>query len=266
MSTKDDQEQAIEILQQLGLKEYEANCYVGLSRVEDATAKELSEITSVPRTRVYDAIRVLEARGLVEIQHANPKRFRSVPLTEAIDTLRSQFEDRFESLGRSIRNLDSVEHDREAVSQEVWALTGSDAIANRTEQLLAEATEEVVFVIGEESLCSDELLEALGDVPDGVTVDVGTLSSALAERIEDAVPDAAVFVSGLEWLRGETASQETAIGRMLLVDRETILMSTYDPRTGEEHAVFGRGFGNGLVVIVRRLLETGILPVNRPST
>ena len=266
MSSNDDKERAIEILQQLGLKEYEANCYVGLSRVEYATAKDLSEITDVPRTRVYDAIRVLESRGLVEIQHSNPQRFRAVPLTVAIDTLRDQFEARFESLSESIGNLEPVDRDRESISQEVWALSGSDAIANRTRQLLDEATEEVVFVVGEESLATDQLLDDLGDVSAAVTLNVGTHSKDLAGRIENEVPNAVVFVSGLEWLRGSNTDGETAIGRMILVDRETILMSSYDPETREEQAVFGGGFGNGLVVIVRRLLETGLLPVERPQT
>ena len=262
MSTS-DQEEAVEILQQLGLKEYEANCYVGLTRVEDATAKDLSEITSVPRTRVYDAIRVLEARGLVEIQHSNPQRFRAVSLSEAIGTLRDQFEARFESLSESIRSLESVDNDRESIDQEVWALSGTDAIANRTRQLLGEATGEIVLVIGEESLATDDLLADLTTVPDELTLIVGALSETLAERIGDEVPHAEVFVSGLEWLQGTVPADETAIGRMLLIDRETILMSTYDPMTGTERAVFGSGFGNGLVVIVRRLLETGLLPLDR---
>ena len=266
MGTNDDQERAVEILQQLGLKEYEANCYVGLTRVEDATAKDLSEITSVPRTRVYDAIRVLEARGLVEIQHSNPQRFRAVPLNEAIGTLRDQFESQFESLSESIGNLESVEEDRDSISQEVWALSGREAIANRTRQLLAEATEEVVLVIGEESLVLDDLVAELNDVPDGIAVIVGTLSSDLEERLGEEVPGAKVFVSGLDWLRGNGPLDDTAIGRMLLVDRETILMSSYDPDTEEEHAVFGGGFGNGFVVIVRRLLETGLFPVDRPTS
>lgn len=266
MSTNDDQEQAIEILQQLGLKEYEANCYVGLSRMNSATAKDLSEITTVPRTRVYDAIRVLESRGLVEIQHSNPQRFRAVPLTEAIDTLRDQFETRVESLNESISNLESVENDQESISQEVWALSGSDAIASRTRQLLSEATEEIVLVIGEETLASEELFAELNAVPEDIALIVGTLSEGLEERIEEAVPHAEVFVSGLEWLQGPGTDGETAIGRMLLIDRETILMSSYDPAGGKEQAVYGSGFGNGLVVIVRRLLETGLLPIDRPET
>ena len=72
MATTDNLEEATEVLQRLGLKEHEARCFVGLSRVEAGTAKQLSEMTEVPRTRVYDAIRVLETQGLVEIQHSSP--------------------------------------------------------------------------------------------------------------------------------------------------------------------------------------------------
>jgi len=41
----------------------------------------------------------------------------------------------------------------------------------------------------------------------------------------------------------------------VLVDRSTILVSSIVPSTGEEHAIFGEGFGNGLVVIARRLMS-----------
>ena len=67
MTTDETIQEAVEVLQQLGLKEYEAQCFVGLSRLSTGTAKQLSEITDVPRTRVYDAVRVLEAKGLVVV-------------------------------------------------------------------------------------------------------------------------------------------------------------------------------------------------------
>ena len=94
MSTDDTLDEAVTALQELGLKEYEAQCFVGLSRLSSGTAKQLSEITDVPRTRVYDAIRLLEAQGLVEVQHSSPQRFRAVPLEEATETLRDQYEAR----------------------------------------------------------------------------------------------------------------------------------------------------------------------------
>ena len=81
----------------------------------------------------------------------------------------------------------------------------------------------------------------------------------------NAVPDATTFISGLEWLHGEDATEnEAAIGRLLLIDRSTILVSSLMPGTKEEQAIFGEGFGNGLVVIARRLMAQGLLTARDP--
>lgn len=266
MNTTDSLEEAIEVLQQLGLKEYEARCFVGLSRLHTGTAKQLSETTEVPRTRVYDAIRVLEAQGLVEIQHSSPQQFRAVPLEEATETLRDQYEDRVERLHDALDTVEIVDGDDETPVQQVWAMSGRDAIENRTDQLIEQASMEVVLVLGDESLLTDDLVFSLNDVGNGVDLLIGALTESLQDQIQTAVPGATTFLSGLEWLHGEnTAEHETAIGRLLLIDRSTILVSSLMPGTKEEQAVFGEGFGNGLVVIARRLMAQGLLTARDPG-
>ncbi len=101
-------QQAVELLQQLGLKEYEAKCLVALSRLPKGTAKDISETSDVPRTRVYDAIRVLETKGLVEIQHSNPQQFRAVPIKEAAETLRQEYESRTDTLVEAMEKVQSL--------------------------------------------------------------------------------------------------------------------------------------------------------------
>lgn len=267
-----NREQAVELLQQLGLKEYEAKCFVALARLPSGTAKQISDISEVPRTRVYDAARVLETKGLIEIQHSSPQRFRAVSIDEAAATLRAEYESRTESLRETLQGIGSVSLEGESeVTHEVWGLSGTTAIANRTQQLIDEADEEVVVVVGNDAVVTDQLIEHLTAAQErGVTVIVGTISEALRETVERSLPDAEVFVSGLEWLAGTAvAGDETEISRLLLVDRSTILISTYGSRevSGErpEQAVFGRGFDNGLVVILRRLMATGLLPIDDPG-
>lgn len=258
-------EEAIEVLQQLGLKEYEARCFVGLSRVETGTAKKLSEMTEVPRTRVYDAIRMLEAQGLVEIQHSSPQKFRAVPLEEATETLRDQYEARVERLQSALETVEIVEAEEDAPVQQVWAMTGQDGIENRTNELIEAATDEIVLVLGDASLLTEDLIASLNEVGNGVDLLIGALSESLQAQIQAAVPDATTFISGLEWLHGENGmEEETAIGRLMLVDRSTLLVSSIMPETKEEQAIFGEGFGNGLVVIARRLMAQGLLTVRDP--
>jgi predicted transcriptional regulator len=265
MSTDDTIDEAVEVLQQLGLKEYEARCFVGLSRLSNGTAKQLAEITDVPRTRVYDAVRVLEAQGLVEVQHSSPQQFRAVPLAEATETLRDQYEARVERLTRALAETDGVDPEKEEPVQEVWSMSGTEAIANRSNTLIGNATGEVVLVIGHDSLLTDELITALNGLGDGIDLLVGTASEELEGRVHDAVPGATTFLSGLEWLRATNATDDDlAIGRLLLVDRSAILVSTLAADTSEEQAIFGGGFRNGLIVIARRLLSQGLVPRRDP--
>lgn len=267
MDTSENLEEAIEVLQQLGLKEYEARCFVGLARVSTGTAKQLSEMTEVPRTRVYDAIRVLEAQGLVEIQHTSPQKFRAVSLEEATETLRDQYETRVERLHDALEPIEKEDSEEEAPVQEVWAMTGQEAIENRTTQLINDATDEVVLVIGDESLLTDPLITTLNEIQPEVDLLIGALTESLQHTVQELIPGAKTFVSGLEWLHGEdAAADETAIGRLLLVDRSTILVSSIVPGTGREQAIFGEGFGNGLVVIARRLMSQGLLTVRDPAS
>ncbi|QSG07757.1 TrmB family transcriptional regulator [Halapricum desulfuricans] len=266
MSTEENLEEAIELLQQLGLKEYEARCFVGLSRLETGTAKQLSEMTEVPRTRVYDAIRVLEAQGLVEIHHSSPQRFRAVSIAEATETLRDQYEARVERLQSALETVEVVEQDDESPVQQVWSMVGQEAIENRTNGLITDANDEVVLVLGDQSLLTPALVDTLNAVEDDIELIVGALSEPLQEQIRDAIPNATTFVSGLEWLQGANDTQgETAIGRLLMVDRSTLLVSSIMPESKEERAIFGEGFGNGLVVISRRLMAQGLLQDRDPK-
>lgn len=263
MKHVDEMEQSIELLQQLGLKEYEAKSFVALSRLPQGTARDISEISDVPRTRVYDSIRVLESKGLVEIHHSNPKQFRTVSVEEAVDILESEYNSRIDELAESLAALEPAEDtETKEITHEVWALSGSSAIATRSQQLVSDADRELVMVIGQESVVTPEFLETVTAVQErGVTAVIGTIDEDLADQLRDALPDAKIFVSELDWLRSSPVqNDDVVITQLLLIDRDTILASTvHEDHAGREQAVFGQGLNNGLVTIVRRLMITGLL-------
>jgi len=273
MDELSNRDQAVELLQQLGLKEYEAKSFVALARLPRGTAKEISEVSEVPRTRVYDAVRVLETKGLVEIQHSNPQQFRAVSIDEAVETLRHEYESRADSLRETLRGIEPADSDGGIeVTHEVWALSGQTAVTNRAQQLIDGADQDVVLVVGHELVLTDELVDHLqAALRRDVDVIVGTNVDGLRGRVEDALPGATVFVSGLDWLTGTAITgDDTEISRLLLADRSAILVSTFhdtaDGTQVNEQAVFGEGFDNGLVAIVRRLMATGLLAADDPRT
>lgn len=257
------QARAVDVLQELGLKQYEAQCFVALTTLANGTARDISDIVEVPRTRVYEAIRVLEKEGLVEIQHSSPQRYRAIPIEEAVEILRDRYEARIESLEGALTDLgteatppDQGEH----LDQEVWALSDTQAIRMRTQELIDDADARVVLILGSEEVLTEDLVGVLQDASDrGVTVTVGAVSPSLTDQLRSSLPDALVFESELHWLQGSD-SDETDVGRFLLVDDTSILASSIFSHGEErvERAIYGSGFGNSLVVIARRLFATGM--------
>ncbi len=182
-----NQSQAIELLQELGLKQYEAEAFVALTRRQRGTAKDISDSSEVPRTRVYDAIRVLESKGLVETQHSTPQVFRAVSIDEAVNTLQSEYIERAESLRSTLGGLEPADDaDTTEATHEVWAISGNQGITSRTKQLIEGATNELIFVIGHESVYTDQLITQLKSAETrNVTIFIGTVNEKLKRRVQD---------------------------------------------------------------------------------
>lgn len=264
MENESEIEEAVELLKGVGLKEYEARCFVALTRLSEGTAKKVSNVSEVPRTRVYDAVRVLETEGLVEVQHTNPRIFRAISVDEAVRTLLDRFESRTEEIGEKLRGLDPAELGEDAeVKHEVWTLSNSRAIENRTYRLIDDADEEVALVVDPEAFGDGKLVESLGSaLGRNVEVFVGTPEEDLRDEIRERLPEAEVFVSDVEALTDPSnfTDDNTRITRLVLVDGETFLVSSFHETSAggrsDEHAVFGSGMNNGLVALMRRLVKS----------
>lgn len=267
MSHDQTKAETVSLLQDLGLKEYEARSFLALTQIPAGTAKEISEISEVPRTRVYDAVRVLEAQGLVEVRHSSPQRFRATSIEEAVTTLRQQFDTRIDTLQSRLETLESREVSDDADRmQEVWSLTGHEGIESRTYELLENAQSEIVLVIVEEEMLTDGLFDRLHEAAArGVDLTIGGNTDAITARLESELSTVKVFETDLGWLNGPESDDEVAISRLLLVDRTKLLVSSFYPDNtrGEVHeqAVFATGLENGIVVLLRRILSSGLLPV-----
>lgn len=257
MSSKYDPIRAVELLEDLGLKEYEARCFVALTRMTHGSAKEISSVSEVPRTRVYDAVRALESIGLVEVQHQNPQQFRAVTIDEAARTLRNQYEDCIAGLVDVLSQLDTLDSSADEETYEVWTLTGQTAISNRTERLIDSAVNDIVFVLGTRTVDYNQHLCGLREAVDReATVFVGAGDAAVLHNMGNKIPGAVPLSQQFDWVISPGSDVE--ISRLVLVDGKKILLGTTFNRNSREHierAVFARGKENGMVVLTRRLIE-----------
>ncbi|WP_247730256.1 TrmB family transcriptional regulator [Halovivax limisalsi] len=262
--------EAVSLLQELGLQEYEARCFLALTQLSSGTAKEVHEISEVPRTRVYDAIRVLESQGLVEVRHSSPQEYRAVGIDEATRTLRQKYSDRIDTLLSYLESVEqrNAESDRDRV-QEVWSLSGNDAIDSRTVDLVDGAESEVALLVVDESLLSNALFDRLREAAEGDrSVVIGGQTEQIRSRLGTELPNVTTFETELDWLTGPWEDHEVAISRILLVDRETLLIGSYYPGSddgGTEQAIYATGLENGVVVLLRRLISAGLSRREEPS-
>lgn len=264
--------EAVSLLQELGLKEYEARCFMALTQLPSGTAKQIHDISEVPRTRVYDAIRVLESQGLVEVQHSSPQRFRAVGIDEATQTLRKRYDNRIQTLETYLEHTDVRDEDAESDQvQEVWSLMGNEAIESRTLDLIDEAESEISLLVVDEAILSQTLFDSIHTAQEReVSILLGGQTTAITDHLGAEVPNVRTFETELDWLTGTLPDHEVAISRILLVDRETLLIGSYYPQSEDgkenEQAVFARGLENGVVVLLRRLVSSGLAAANDPAT
>ncbi|WP_241991874.1 helix-turn-helix domain-containing protein, partial [Halorubrum sp. SS7] len=72
--------------------------FIALSALESGTARDVSRVSAVPRTRVYDAIDELRDRGLVDVLQSSPKRFRAISAETTSRTLEHELRHRVDVL------------------------------------------------------------------------------------------------------------------------------------------------------------------------
>jgi HTH-type transcriptional regulator, sugar sensing transcriptional regulator len=80
----------VEKVKHLGLNSYEAKIWTALLSKGVATSGELSDIANVPRSRSYDVLESLEAKGFVVMKLGKPIKYIAVPPTEVIERLKSK--------------------------------------------------------------------------------------------------------------------------------------------------------------------------------
>lgn len=251
----DEVDAAIDGLEQLGLTEYEARCFVALTRIPHGTAKEVAQVADVPRSRVYETMDRLHQRGLIEIQQGEPRTFQSVALDTALKQLRQEYESYFETVERELRKLEPVYKERQ---QAVWAISKHESVAERVLQLIDEATDEVVMTVLDEVLLDEAVLDALEAADDrGVTLHVTSQDEAIRDRVESGPFDAHVFSTDMvEWFGA--MSDVPRIGRVAMADRGPVLVSALHderlPGVPRETATWSDCVDHGFATFVERVI------------
>ena len=84
-------------MEQIGTRfdfgEYEIEAYLATLEHGSLTASEVADRTDIPQPRVYDTVRTLSDRGLVELRESRPMRVVAVDPSEVFPSVQDQLAD-----------------------------------------------------------------------------------------------------------------------------------------------------------------------------
>jgi len=119
----------------IGFSEYEAKAYVALMRESPATGYQLSKLSGVPRSMIYEVMDKLIARGAAMTQRSGrSKKYAPVPAVEFFDQLHDEHEQLISSLKSDLSHFASAPD-----LDYVWNLEGHDNILARAREMIDQA-------------------------------------------------------------------------------------------------------------------------------
>ncbi|MCK5023512.1 MAG: TrmB family transcriptional regulator [Candidatus Aenigmarchaeota archaeon] len=155
---------ALDALKSIGLNLYERKIFVALLAKGVATAGELSQIASVPRSRSYDILESLAEKGFVVVQPSKPIRYVALAPKDALDRTKDNLKikheemvERIDSLKKSgvMTELDSIYKEGLNMVQPfemTGTLKGRHLINQHIGQLFKKATKEIKIITTEDGL------------------------------------------------------------------------------------------------------------------
>ena len=124
--------QLISNLEKLGLTENEAKAYVGLVSLREATAREVHELTNVPRAKIYEILKVLAKKGFLEVRQGTPTYFRAVDPKQVIGKIKDEF---LNCTTETLDQLNELSYELPKTSP-VWCIQSEWGIKNRIREIL----------------------------------------------------------------------------------------------------------------------------------
>ncbi|HWG90303.1 MAG TPA: helix-turn-helix domain-containing protein [Candidatus Thermoplasmatota archaeon] len=133
-------------MQEYGLTEYEARTYLALLDLGVASARDIANLSRVPRTKIYSVLDDLHQKQLAEIIPERPKKYEGIPFDQYLKSFEREYHSK----------LKKIEEDKKFLASPVAAaapgdkagsfnvLKGRKNVLNRKHEMLARAELEVI--------------------------------------------------------------------------------------------------------------------------
>jgi sugar-specific transcriptional regulator TrmB len=119
-------------LAELGFTEYEAKAYIALAGNNPVTAYELSKISGIPSSKIYEVLsKLADKEAVLVLDHQDKKRYVPVNAQEYIDEQKSKLDTTIKELREDFRNISG----KSKISY-IWNLHDYDHLMNKAERMI----------------------------------------------------------------------------------------------------------------------------------
>ena len=139
-------EKLINSLKKLGLSRYEAQAYIGLNKIITGQANEIAEISSIPRSRIYDILKGLEEKGFVEVERGRPSKYKAVHPTTIISDEKEKLVEELDNTENKLKKI--YNKDLSEIQAPVWLIHSQDNIIKREVEIIKNSRKKITIRIG----------------------------------------------------------------------------------------------------------------------
>lgn len=228
----------MDALKAIGLNKYQRNLWAALLSRGASTAGELSDISSVPRSRCYDVLQSLAEWGFVITQPGKPMKYVAVQPSEAFERAKRKVNDEAKELTEKIERIrkSDIVKELEKIHKEsmkfiqpedmTGALKGHYALLQQLETMFKKARKSVKLVTTEAGLA--ELVENHMTLIKKAS-DAG-VAIKIAAPVNKQTSEATRMLAKYAQIRNIESVEhiEKLCGRFVIVDSEEFLMGLTD--------------------------------------
>lgn len=202
----------LEKLVKIGFSEYEAKAYVALLRESPVTGYQLSKLSSVPRSMIYEVLGKLVARGAAMTLHREGgAKYAPVPAEEFLDQVQREQETLISALKSELVAFDSAPD-----LEYVWNIEGYENIMAKAEEMIDQAKGQIYL-----SLRPDIFPELQPILQKAIQRGVRVVIYAPSDL---DMPGGQVVVNPMS---EEAVGRVEGLGLILTIDEEEVLISEW---------------------------------------
>lgn len=136
----------IESLKTMGITEYESKVYSALVLFDHAEVKQIYEYLDAPKPSVYQSLRTLTEKGLVQVVSSKPAIYRATDPKIALRHMAEVYKKAEENALKELKNLEKSRIETEDLDI-IWTLFGLENIEHSLEEMMSNAKTTLKLVL-----------------------------------------------------------------------------------------------------------------------